>query len=214
MLERGSTLSTFSVQFINKTLTVNDILRYSTEQIRILREYSANKKIEDVIKLASGKKVPLRKPLQINQILSHKATIFVSNDYDLLKNNIILFEGHVIDRILLRVENSGLIIPREDVVISLVGKLRDTDDVDENAEFKGYPTLAFTLFKKADKEKFRISISFKSSGKKIKAVTLTNINIDKLVAKVKDSLPNKKVAELEDFKAKLIKAASEGKLID
>jgi hypothetical protein len=31
---------------------------------------------------------------------------------------------------------------------------------------------------------------------------------------VKDSLPNKKVAELEDFKAKLIKAASEGKLID
>lgn len=195
---------TFIIAFKNnETLRINDILRFEQKQIDEITAIAIDYTKEQLRDFEEeGKDLSYLTTSQQKLVVRTKNSIVAGKTSgELKKEKIVLISLHSNHRMLERLGSDEL-----SVIISLVDKIVDSDMV-LKAQFKGHPTLTYTMAKSNDADEFKLPISFQwkaGGGRIIKMITLTfkGAPPKKLANKiVQDSDTAQRMAE---FKRKLV----------
>lgn len=156
-------------------LIVNDIINFEQDQITEIRGIAAEYEKDE---LQKGKKygIPLSYITedQKRDVLNEKHIVVDSKTSKELKDKKIIQIGfHSLERILKRVGST-----EDNVIISLIDKVKTTDTVTE-AQFKGFPTLSYTLIESADPEEYTFAISFVLGKKGRRFIKMVTVHLKK-----------------------------------
>ncbi|PID14826.1 MULTISPECIES: hypothetical protein [unclassified Sporosarcina] len=179
-------IKTFYVIFHDeKRLKVSDIISFEQPQvdeiIHIASQYTLRQLRREEKK---GKDLSYLTPNQIAMVVSEKDQIVHDKSADELRlQGIVQAAEHSLVQMFERQGSDEL-----PYVIDLINRVIDTDTV-VKAQFKGHPTLTYTMMMASDPEHFKIPVSFvwESSGTRfIKIVTLMfrNAPPKKLTSKI------------------------------
>lgn len=140
----------------NVRMLVNDIIDFEKDQIDEIKSIASEYEQHS---LQKGKKYGIALSYitedQKNDVLSEKRIVVGSKSSQELKNkNIVQIGDHSLKRILKRVGST-----KDNVIISLINRVKTTDTVTK-AQFKGFPTLSYTLIENGDPDEYIFAISF------------------------------------------------------
>ena len=194
----------FEIPLLDQTIHFQDIIELTDAQRAIILEVSKDKSFEQWIALDTGLKIRLTSE-QREAIMRLKNDLVASKDKrELLKGNTIVFTRHARERIAVRVDK----LPKEapptfDSILLVIQLVIESDVVDGQAEWKGYPNLAYTLMHTGYEEKFKITVSFEMiDHEHIKVITVSNEHISELATSLME-LPE--IGDkLKEFKRRLL----------
>ncbi|MDN4608186.1 hypothetical protein [Sporosarcina highlanderae] len=153
------------------TMLIYDVIDFESKQIEEIKAIAAEYD-KDAIRKAEKYGIPISylTKNQKNNILEEKENILGSSSPEDLKyKKIVQIGSHSLDRILKRI---GSI--RDNVIIDLIGRVKATNAVTQ-AQFKGFPTLSYSLIENGDPQEYTFAISFviaKSGVRFIKMITV------------------------------------------
>jgi hypothetical protein len=155
-----------------KRMVIRDIAPMSRRQYNIINALSAVKSKEEWIEGEEFIKVPITE-LQKKKILSTKDYIFQTpNKANLLANYIRITE-HAEERAIERIEKRNPKDPDVEISpltrIKIFKALQDSNDLHDEAEWKGRDYLAYRFISEIDGEEFHICVGF---AKKIIIITV------------------------------------------
>ncbi|QQE74990.1 hypothetical protein KDJ56_03320 [Brevibacillus composti] len=194
----------FEIPLLDQIISFQDIIELTDEQRAIILEVSKNKTFEQWIDIESGVKIPLH-PEQRETVLRLKNGLVAAKDKrELVKGDTIIFTRHARERIAVRVDKfSKEAPPTFESILLVVQLVIESDFVDDHAEWKGYPKLAYTLVHTGYGEKFKITVSFEMVDQEhIKVITVSNEHISELTASLME-LPEIS-DKLREFKRSLL----------
>lgn len=157
----------------NVKLIVNDIIDFEQDQINQIKGIAMEYEKEA---LQKGKKygIPLSYITedQKSDVLNEKHNVVdLKTSQELKDKKIILIGGHSLERILKRIGSTD-----DNVIITLIDKLKKSDTVTE-AQFKGFPTLSYTLLENEDPDKYTFAISFVLGKKESRIIKMVTVHL-------------------------------------
>ncbi|MDW0115094.1 hypothetical protein QT711_18185 [Sporosarcina saromensis] len=160
------------------TMLVYDVIYFEPKQIEEIKAIAAEYD-KDALRKAEKYGIPISylTDNQRNIVLEEKEKMLRSHSAEELKNkNIIQIGSHSLERILERI---GSI--EENVIIDLITRLKMTDAITQ-AQFKGFPSLSYSLIESGSPEKYTFAISFVISKRKVRFIKMitVHLNSDKL----------------------------------
>jgi len=121
----------------------------------------------------------------------------------LIKEDTIVFTPHARERIAVRVDKvSKDTPPSVESVLLVIQLVIDSDKVDDNAEWKGFTNLTYTLCHTEYDERFKVTVSFEMIDReRIRVITVSNDHILELTNSLMDN--PEIMRKLQEFKKKL-----------
>lgn len=193
----------FEILLADRKIIFQDIIELSEEQQKYILEVSDSKTQDEWFSLDTGIKIPID-PEQQAEIIEFKNGLVSDKDSrDLIKNDTIIFTRHARERIAVRVDKVSKVAPPSVNSILLVIQLViDSDAVDEQAEWKGYTNLAYTLCHTEYDERFKVTVSFEIlDQERIRVITVSNDHIHDLTSSLMDNPVI--MSKLQEFKNRL-----------
>ena|GEM_PF-2822757 len=121
----------------------------------------------------------------------------------MIKEDTIVFTPHARERIAVRVDKvSKDTPPSVESVLLVIQLVIDSDKVDDNAEWKGFTNLTYTLCHTEYDERFKVTVSFEMIDReRIRVITVSNDHILELTNSLMDN--PEIMRKLQEFKKKL-----------
>lgn len=154
-------------------MLVYDVISFEPKQMEEIRAIAAEYD-KDAIRKAEKYGIPLSylTDNQRNHILEEKKIILGSKNPDELKRtNIIQIGSHSLARILERVGSL-----EDNIIIDLIEKVKMTDAVTQ-AQFKGFPSLSYSLIKNGDPKEYTFAISFVVTKSKVRFIKMITVHL-------------------------------------
>lgn len=197
-------MSEFVIQTKNGNIVFLDVIALNEDQQIHLSSSCTQCTLQEWRVRETGIKIALTFN-QRNLILQYKNNLLCcKNEKAILGEGLIIFTVHSQERMAIRIDNRDKSKPPKPETVLLVVKLvSESQDVDEEAEWKGYHNLAYTLIHQVIRVTFKVTISFETIGNShIKVITVSNDHIDDLMISLGE-LPNVK-SELARLKKELL----------
>lgn len=153
----------------NERLIINDVINFKQRQIDEIKGIASCYEKDLLQSKKYGISLSYITKSQGISVLKAKYNIINSKTSQELKDQkIIQFGKHSLERILQRVGSN-----EDNVIITLLDKIKSTDTVTV-AQFKGFPSLSYTLIENGDPDEYTFAISFilRKKSQFIKMVTV------------------------------------------
>lgn len=193
----------FEIPLADRNIIFQDIIELSTEQQKYILEVSGKRTQCEWLSLDKGIKIPIDSKQQAEIITLKNGLVSGKDKLKLIKDNTIVFTQHARERIAVRVDRvSKDAPPSVESILLVIQLVIDSDVVGEEAEWKGYTNLAYTLYHTEYDERFKVTVSFEMlDQERIRVITVSNDHIHELTSSLMDKPEIK--SKLQEFKKKL-----------